>query len=126
GETGSRVLVTSRHRPAVLEGKALWIPLGALPIEEAALYFQNHAVLRCLWYGDDDAFALAERILDVSRGHPLILARIADLAKRYYDEEKHALVPEGHGEIALALSRLQGEGFRALPDLFAKGKSKAE
>ena len=46
GETGSRVMVTSRHKPAVLEEKALWIPLGALPIEEAKLYFQNHAVLR--------------------------------------------------------------------------------
>ena len=126
GETGSRVLVTSRHKPAVLEGKALWIPLGALPIAEAALYFQNHAVLRCLWYGDDFSFALAKRILDVSRGHPLILARIADLAKRHYDEENHALPVEGRREIAAALDRIQGEGFRSLPDLFATTKGEAE
>jgi hypothetical protein len=50
GETGSRVMVTSRHTPAVLEGKALWIPLGALPIAEAKVHFQNHAVLSALWY----------------------------------------------------------------------------
>jgi tetratricopeptide (TPR) repeat protein len=123
GETGSRVMVTSRHKPAVLEGKALWIPMGALPIAEAKLYFQNHAVLRALWYGDEP---LANRILDVSRGHPLILVRIADLARRYYDEEKHALSREGRARIEEALDKIQGEGFKTLPDLFAKVKGEAE
>jgi tetratricopeptide (TPR) repeat protein len=126
GETGSRVMMTSRHKPAVLEGKALWIPLGALPIAEAKLYFQNHAVLRALWYGDDASFKLAQRILSVSRGHPLILARIADLAKTYYDEKKHAFAPEGRVEIEAALNKIQGEGFKSLPDLFAKVKGEAE
>jgi tetratricopeptide (TPR) repeat protein len=121
--SGSRVLVTSRHKPAVLEDKALWIPLGALPIPEAKLYFQNHAVLRAIWYGDEP---LAKRILDVSRGHPLILARIADLARRYYDEGKHAFAQEGRDEIDGALNKIQGEGFKSLPDLFAKGKDEAQ
>ncbi len=115
GETGSRVMVTSRHKPAVLEETALWIPMGALPIAEAKLYFQNHAVLRALWYGDEASFKLAQRILSVSRGHPLILARIADLARK-----------EGRGEIEVALDRIQGEGFKALPDIFAAVKGKAE
>jgi tetratricopeptide (TPR) repeat protein len=126
GETGSRVLVTSRHKPAVLEGKALWIPLGALPIAETKLYFQNHAALRALWHGDEASFALVKRILDVSRGHPLILARIADMARKHYDERKRRITPEGHGEIEAALDKLQGEGFRTLPDLFATVKGEAE
>jgi hypothetical protein len=89
GETGSRVMVTSRHTPAVLEGKALWIPLGALPIAEAKVHFQNHAVLSALWYEKDEASVeLVQQILSVSRGHPLILARIADLARTYYNEKK--------------------------------------
>ena len=125
GATGSRVMVTSRHKPAVLEGKALWIPLGALPIAEAKLYFQNHAVLRALWYGDEASVALAKRILDVSRGHPLILARIADLARLHYDKAG-GLAAAGRDALESALDRIQGEGFRTLPDLFASVKGDVE
>jgi tetratricopeptide (TPR) repeat protein len=124
--TGSRVLVTSRHKPAALRSRALWIPLGPLPRREAALLFQGQAPLRELWYGDDAAgWALAQRILDVSRGHPLILGRIADLARGYHDKA-HGLPPAGRQAIAAALDRIEGDGFKALPDVFAEVRSDEE
>ncbi len=118
GETRSRVLVTSRHRPAVLDGKALWIPIGTLPVSEAKLYFENHPVLRAIWKGGEDPLGLARQILGVSRGHPLILARIADLARRHYDEAT-GLAPEGRAALEEALTRIRGDGYKTLPDVFA-------
>ena len=118
GRTGSRVLVTTRHKPAALEGKSLWVPLGPLRMVEAALFLQGQTPLRELWYGDDVARALAMRILDVSRGHPLILGRIADLARGYYDKI-YGLTPAGRQAIQGALTKIRGDGFKTLPDLFA-------
>src|SRR6202044_2582535 len=89
----------------------------------AKLYFQNHAVLRTIW---NEHSELARRILDVSRGHPLILARIKDLARPYYDERARNLTPDGRAEIERALNKIQGEGFKTLPDLFANVKGDAE
>lgn len=123
--TGSRVLVTSRHKPAALEDKALWLPLGPLEMREAALFFQGHAPLRELWFGDEEAFALAKRVLLVSRGHPLILGRIADLARSKYDKV-HGLTPAGRVVIEEALDRIEGAGFESLPDLFAGLRSDKE
>ena len=43
--TGSRVLVTSRHKLRALANPehALWIPLGPLPMAEARLFFERSA-----------------------------------------------------------------------------------
>jgi tetratricopeptide (TPR) repeat protein/NAD(P)-dependent dehydrogenase (short-subunit alcohol dehydrogenase family) len=105
----SRLLVTARHRPRALANAAgtLWIPLGPLPMGEAALYLRNRPELRKLLFGDDPrAKALVYRLLEVSRGHPLILDRFAGLA---------------HDPPALsaALDRVRADGWQQLPDLFA-------
>ena len=52
--TGSRLLVTSRHRLASLSS-ALWLPLGPLPMGEAALFLQGTEELRRLAFGDEAA-----------------------------------------------------------------------
>src|SRR5262249_8165287 len=52
----------------------------------------------------------------------LILSRIADLARAHYDKA-HGLTPEGRKALAGALDRIQGEGFKALPDVFVGAKS---
>jgi tetratricopeptide (TPR) repeat protein len=123
--TGSRVLVTSRHKLAALAKHALWIPLGPLPWAEAQLFFEGQTPIRGLLHGDEEAKRLARRILGVSRGHPLILARIADLARGYYDRS-HGLTPAGRTAIGEALDKLQGKGYQALPDVFAGAKSDKE
>jgi tetratricopeptide (TPR) repeat protein len=114
--TASRALVTSRHRLAALADpkKALWLPLGPLPMGEAALYVRSHESLRRLYYRDATGQALAMRLLQVSRGHPLILDRLASLA----DDET---------ALTQALDRLQSVGgWQALPDVFAGARSEAE
>jgi len=114
--TGSRVLVTSRHKLAALADpkKALWLPLGPLPMGEAALYVRSHESLRRLYYRDAAGQALAMRLLQVSRGHPLILDRLASLA-------------DDPAALAQALDRLEGAGgWQALPDVFAGAKSEAD
>ncbi len=61
-ETGSRLLLTSRHRPAALAGDgSLWLALGPLPMAEAALYLQESPELRGLAFGDSAARRLALR-----------------------------------------------------------------
>jgi len=114
--TGSRVLVTSRHRVAALADskQALWLPLGPLPMGEAALYIRSHESLRRLHDRDAAGQALVKRLLKVSRGHPLILDRLASLA-------------DDQAALAQALDRLQSAGgWQALPDVFAGAKSEAE
>jgi tetratricopeptide (TPR) repeat protein len=124
GQTGSRVLITSRHKLAALADptRVLWIPLGPLPIAEARLFFEGQRPIRELLFGDDEAKRLARRILDVSRGHPLILARIADLARAYYDKT-YGLTPAGRTVLGEALDKLQARGYQALPDAFGNAKS---
>jgi CHAT domain len=113
-ETRSRLLVTGRHRPAVLVAKGvLWLPLGALEQAEAVLFLRGHEPLRALLAGSESERLLAERVLDVSRGHPLILSRLAALAA-------------DTGALGQALDRLQAKGYGELPDLFSAGKSDDE
>jgi len=114
-ETGSQLLVTSRHKLAALadSAKTIWLPLGPLPMGEAALYVRSHEALRDLYFAGDAGRALIERLLRVSRGHPLILDRLASLAR-----DPQAL--------AHALDTLEAKGGKALPDLFAGAKSAAE
>jgi tetratricopeptide (TPR) repeat protein len=121
----SRVLVTSRHKLAALAKHSLWIPLGPLPWAEAQFFFEGQTPIRGLLRGDDVDKRLAWRILNVSRGHPLILARIADLARGYYDKT-YGLTPAGRKALAEALDKLQGDGYRALPDVFVGAKTEKE
>ena len=127
-ESGSRVLVTTRHRLTSLADpkRALWFPLGPLPRLEALLFFQGYPALRKLWFSDEaDDRRLAERILTVSGGHPLILQRLASLAQSRFDVTR-GLTLGGWLELDAALDRIQGDGFRTLPDLFADAKTEAE
>jgi hypothetical protein len=111
--TGSRVLITSRHRLARLADAkwALWPPLGPLPMSEAALYALSHQALRQLYYSGAGGQALVMRLLELSRGHPLILDRLAALA------HDPTLLTE-------VLDRLQvAGGWKTLLDVFVRAKS---
>lgn len=127
-ESGSRVLITSRHRPAApARGeRMLWVYLGPLPVAEAMLFFEGCLPLRELWYGHDADARLAQRILDVSRGHPLILGTLADVARAHFDEVRGALRASGRTALKEALDRIQGEGYRTLPDLFSGVRTEEE
>jgi len=113
-ETGSRLLVTSRHQLATLASaeRALGVALGPLPAAEAFIYLQGIEELRRLLYGGDESRKLALRLLEVSRGHPLIMSRLGTLAG----------VPEA---LAKALDELEAKGLGNLPDLFT-GRLSAE
>ncbi|MFO1429069.1 MAG: CHAT domain-containing protein [Candidatus Competibacteraceae bacterium] len=110
--TRSRLLLTSRHRPTAL-ADALWISLGPLPMGEAALYIRSHPALNTLWFADAAGRQLVERLLALSRGHPLIMERLAALAG-----DRKALTQ--------ALERLKAEGMKTLPDLFTEHVSEAD
>ena len=110
--TRSRLLVTSRHRPqALAHPSVLWLPLGPLPMPEASLFLRTHAQLRPLLIAGE--YTLLQRLLAVSRGHPLILNRLA------------ALAPDP-ATLAQALTQMEGEGLHSLPDLFAAHLSPAQ
>jgi tetratricopeptide (TPR) repeat protein len=113
--TGSRVLVTSRHRVKALseEGGVVWLPLGPLPVGEAGLFLRSDERLRSLVLGSAAEQELARGVLDVSRGHPLILRRLADLAG-----DRVAL--------AEALERLRRDGLGSLPGVFEGARTAEE
>lgn len=69
----SRLLLTSRQCLAALldEDTTLWISLGTLPVREAALFVCAHDNLRLLGL-DSNQENLIQRLMAVSRGHPLI------------------------------------------------------
>ncbi len=113
--TRSRLLATSRHRPRALARRlvdgasTLWIPLGPLPMGEAALFVRSHPELRRLLFGkNENGKELIQRLLKVSRGHPLILDRFARLA-------------DDPSALGAALDRVRADGWRQLPDLFDSG-----
>jgi tetratricopeptide (TPR) repeat protein len=113
--TGSRLLVTSRHRLAVLAApeRAVWLPLGPLPMAEAMLFLQGNEALHRLAFGDRAGRKLALRLLEVSRGHPLILTKLSVLAG-------------DRAALAQALDELAAKGLDRLPDVFAPHLSEAE
>jgi hypothetical protein len=104
---GSRVLITSRRRLKVLEGArgGIAMALGPLPALEAALFLDACEPLRSLMNGPGGDPGLARRVIEASRGHPLTLKRLGELA--------------GQGRAALvdALDRLSASGAGELPDL---------
>lgn len=80
--TPSRVLITCRRPLAALAGTASHrVLLGPLPPGEAALYLREHEGLsRMIFSGDDAEKALAFRLLNASRFHPLLMDRLSRLA----------------------------------------------
>ena len=80
--TPSRVLITCRRPLAALAGTACQrVLLGPLPAGEAALYLREHAGLsHMIFSGDAAERALAMRLLQASRFHPLLMDRLARLA----------------------------------------------
>ncbi len=80
--TPSRALITCRRPLAAVAGTASHrVRLGPLPPGEAALYLREHAGLgKMVFGGDPSEKALALRLLDASRFHPLLMDRLARLA----------------------------------------------
>jgi hypothetical protein len=76
------VLITCRRPLTALAGTACHrVLLGPLPADEAALYLREHAGLSHTVFGGDGAErALAMRLLQASRFHPLLMDRLARLA----------------------------------------------
>ncbi len=118
--TPSRVLITSRRPLAALAGTAYHgVPLGPLPSGEAALYLREHAGLsRMVFSGDGGEKALALRLLNASRFHPLLMDRLARLASG-----GPALRPQ----LIEALSALESRhDYTQLPALFGTGPGDAK
>ncbi|MDS4032027.1 MAG: CHAT domain-containing protein [Candidatus Contendobacter sp.] len=78
----SRVLITSRRPLAALVGGGSYpLLLGPLPPAEAALYLKAHPALSRMVFGADaQEKLLAQRLLNASRFHPLLMDRLARLA----------------------------------------------
>ncbi len=109
----SRLLITARQAPRgyAAGARVLDVPLGTLPLDEAALYVMSHDTLREAWFERGQAGrAHVQRLLDVSRGHPLLLDRLARLAP--FDLE-------------LAIERIGGHGLAALPGFLASDPAQA-
>jgi len=83
-ETRSRMLITSRHLPAAtaMSENVLEIALGPLALDEARLYVSTHAKLRELIAADTPGEDLVKRLMLISRGHPLMMNRLAGLADK--------------------------------------------
>ncbi len=109
----SRVLITCRRPLAAWAGSAKHaVPLGLLPAGEAALYLREHAGLSRMIFGGDKAeLALAMRLLNGSRFHPLLMDRLARLA---------TAGAELRPQLLRALETLEtSRDFSQLPALFA-------
>ncbi len=108
----SRVLITCRRPLAALAGAAAHpVLLGPLPPSEAALYLTEQPTLGRMVFGDDPAEkALAIRVLDASRFHPLLMDRLAKLA---------ALAPPRTQLLAALDSLEKTSDYTQLPALFA-------
>ena len=118
--TPSRVLITC-HRPlAALAGTASHlVRLGPLPPGEAALYLREHAGLgKMVFGGDASEEALALRLLNASRFHPLLMDRLARLATGG---------PELRTQLMQALDALEkSHDHSQLPALFATNPGDAK
>jgi hypothetical protein len=111
--TGSKLLITTRHYPAVLKDNSLCLTLDTLPLAEARLFCWRHPKLHDLWNQGKDGQTLAVEVLNVSRGHPLIIQRLADLA-------------DDIAVLQQALSALKRKGFEQLPDFFTERMTETE
>lgn len=110
--TPSRVLLSCRRPLAALPADlAHQVALGPLPPREAALYLRAHPALSRMMFGaDQDECALAMRLLNASRFHPLLMDRLARLAAE----------PQLRPQLLQALGTLETtRDFAQLPALFA-------
>ena len=113
--TRSRVLITCRRPLAALnDTPSHRVLLGPLPAGEAALYLRKHEALSQLIFGgDEDEQALAMRLLEASRFHPLLMNRLARLASGG---------PDFRPQLMQALEALENShDYKQLPELFAAG-----
>jgi tetratricopeptide (TPR) repeat protein len=118
--TPSRVLITCRRPLAALAGTASHrVRLGPLPPGEAALYLREHAGLgKMVFSSNASEKALALRLLDASRFHPLLMDRLARLATG-----GPALRPQ----LMQALDALEkSHDYSQLPALFATNPGDAK
>ncbi len=110
--TPSRLLITCRRPLAALTNDAACpVPLGPLPPPEAALYLRAHPGLsQMIFGGNSSEQALAMRLLNASRFHPLLMDRLARLAAE----------PGLRLQLLQALETLEKtKDFAQLPALFA-------
>lgn len=110
--TRTRMLITSRKPLAALaDGASYPVPLDPLPPSEAALYLRAHPALSRMVFGPDAGEkALALRLLNASRFHPLLMDRLARLAADVNLRQ----------QLLQALDTLeQTKDFAQLPALFA-------
>lgn len=108
----SRVLITCRRPLAALAGGAGYpVGLGPLPASEAALFLREHPALSRMVFGGDAGEArLAQRLLNASRFHPLLMDRLGRLASN----------PARRTQLLDALDTLEKrKDYSALPALFA-------
>lgn len=114
----SKVIITSRQPPALLVQSTKLchhILLGPLAANEAALYLREHPALsQMVMGGSADNQALAFRLLNASRFHPLLMDRFARLANLQNNQALRDL-----------LATLEaGKNFNLLPSLFLSEKGK--
>ncbi|MFZ4677113.1 MAG: AAA family ATPase, partial [Nodosilinea sp.] len=115
--TPSRVLITCRRPLAALANTPTHsVLLGPLTAGEAALYIRGHAGLSHMYLGGNPADkALAQRLLQTSRFHPLLMDRLTRLATG-----GPALRPQ----LLQALDTLEhNQDYAQLPALFATDPS---
>ena len=115
--TPSRVLITCRRPLAALANTPTHsVLLGPLTAGEAALYIRCHAGLSHMYLGGNPADkALAQRLLQTSRFHPLLMDRLTRLAMG-----GPALRPQ----LLQALDTLEHrQDYTQLPALFATDPS---
>lgn len=115
--TPSRILLTCRRPLAALAKVSCNCILGTLPAGEAALYLREHSGLSKMIFGSDLAErTLALRLLDASRFHPLLMARLARLTAS----------PNLRTQLLQTLDALENiKGFSQLPALFASSPGDA-
>ncbi len=112
----SRVLITCRRQLAALAGDVAphchRVQLKPLPAREAALFLREHPGLRRMVLGRDEAEkALAERLLQASRFHPLLMDRLARLAAGRFELRE---------QLITALDSIEtNHDATQLPELFA-------
>jgi tetratricopeptide (TPR) repeat protein len=110
--TRSRLLINCRRPLAALAGLAFhWLQLGPLPASEARLYLGQHPQLEQMLFGtDEDEKALAQRVLQASRFHPLLMDRLARLCANL----------DHRPQLLQALQTLElRHDYSQLPELFA-------
>ncbi len=110
--TASRLLLTCRRPIAALGEKGcVAIRLGPLSAPEAALYLREHRALSQMIFGfDPRQRKLAQRLLEASRFHPLLMDRLARLA---------ASGEKLRAQLETALTTLEStRDFARLPALF--------